>query len=346
MVNWCPPNTDRDEAELAFELFRQLMHLKSMGYETHIVPSDAELALAARGGDCGCLGLLLERHRARLYAIALNMLGYGSDAEDAVHETFLIALRRIGELKDPQAVGGWLRTVLHRCCLQQLRRRRREILTADIPDRPDERASIEERLEKVALREWVWDALRKLPEPLQATAMLRYFGSYQSYEELAAILGVPIGTVRSRLSQAKRKLAEMLLETAGLADTEARSQSRERQRFYSEIFNGLNQHGERDRFLGHFAEDLHLVRGTSKPVLGRSFLAWEVDADTEAGVRLEPQRILSASQVTVIEGLFVNPPEDPFHCPPGVVLVIFQRDGKARRLHLHLSPRPPRIDDD
>ena len=248
-----------------------------MGYETHILPNDAELALAAQGGDCRCLGLLLERHRARLYATALNMLGYGSDAEDAVHETFLIALRRIGELKDPQAVAGWLRTVLHRCCLQQLRRRRREILTADIPDRPDERASIEEKLEKTALREWVWDALRKLPEPLQATAMLRYFGSYQSYEELAAILAVPIGTVRSRLSEAKRKLAEMLLETAGLVDADARSQSRSRQQFYFEIFNGLNRHGERDRFLGHFAEDLHLVRGSSEPVLGRSFLAGEVE---------------------------------------------------------------------
>lgn len=317
-----------------------------MSYETHVLSNDAELAVAARGGDCACLGLLLERHRTRLYALALNMLGYGPDAEDALHETFLIALRRIGDLKDPQAVGGWLRTVLHRCCLQQLRRRRREILMADIPDRPDEGTGVEERLEKVALREWVWDALRKLPEPLQATAMLRYFGSYPSYEELATILGVPIGTVRSRLSEAKRRLAEMLLETAGLADAEARSQSRESQRFYSEIFNGLNQHGERDRFLGHFAEDLQLVRGASKPVSGRSFLAWEVDSDTKAGVRLEPQRILSARHVTVIEGLFVNPPEDPFHCPPGVVLVIFQRDGKARRLHLHLSPRPPRIGND
>jgi len=317
-----------------------------MGHGSHILPTDAELAVAARGGDCACLGLLLERHRARLYAAALRVLGYGPEAEDAVHDTFLIALRHIGGLKDPQAVVGWLHIVLHRCCLRQLRRRRGEILTADVPDRPDERASIEERLEKVALREWVWDALRKLPEPLQATAMLRYFGSYQTYEELAAILAVPIGTVRSRLSEAKRKLAEMLLESAGLVDADARSQSRERQRFYIEIFDGLNRHGERDRFFGHFAEDLHLVRRGSKPVLGRSFLALEVDSDTEAGVRLEPQRILSASHVTVIEGRFVNPPEDPFHCPPGVALVIFQRDGKARRLHLHLSPRPPRIEDD
>lgn len=317
-----------------------------MDYRTHVQPSDTELAVAARGGDCACLGLLLERHRAQLYAAALRMLGYRQEAEDAVHDTFLIALQHIGDIKDPRAVVGWLHTVLHRCCLRQLRRRRGEVLTADVPDRADERAGIEERLEKAALREWVWDALGKLPEPLQATAMLRYFGSYQSYEELAAILAIPIGTVRSRLSEAKRKLAEMLLETAGLVDPDARQQSREQQRFYHEIFDGLNRHGERDRFLNHFAEDLYLVHGGGRPELGRSFLAREVDSDTEAGVRLEPQRILSANQVTVIEGRFVNPPEDPFHCPPGIALVVFQRQGVVRRLHLHLSPRPPRIDDD
>jgi len=317
-----------------------------MGYQAHIQPTDAELAIAARGGDCTCLGLLLERHRARLYAAALHLLGHGPEAEDAVHDTFLIALSHIGDVKDPQAIVGWLHTVLRRCCLQQLRRRRGEVLVAEVPDRPDDGASIEERLEKAALREWVWDALRKLPEPLQATAMLRYFGSYQSYEELAAILAVPIGTVRSRLSEVKRKLAEMLLETAGLVDCDARHQAREHRRFYFEIFNRLNRHGERDRFLTHFAENLYLVQGGGKPVSGRSHLAWEIDSDTEAGVRLEPQRVLGAGAVIVVEGRFANPPEDPFHCPPGIALVIFQRHGMAERLHLHLSPRLPQVGDD
>jgi len=307
-------------------------------------PSDAELAVAARGGDGACLGLLLERHRARLHAAAWRMVGYGPDAEDAVHDTFLIALRHITALNDPQAVGAWLLAVLRRCCLQQLRRRRGEILTAEVPERPGESASPEQRLEEHALPEWICQALQNLSEPLQATAMLRYFGSYQSYEEVAAIMGVPVGTVRSRLAEAKRKLADSLLETAGLLDPDLSLRSRRQQRFYGEIFRGLNQHGERDRFLSHFAEDLHLVLG-GKSVLGRSFLASEIDGDAKAGVRLEPQRVLGTGPVIVIEGSFVNPPEDPFHCPPGVALVIFRQAGRARRLHLYLSPRPPRIAD-
>lgn len=317
-----------------------------MDHDVHTRPTDAELAIAARGGDCACLGLLLERHRARLHAAALRVLGYGPEAEDAVQDTFLIALKHIGDLKDPQAVLGWLLTVLRRCCLRRLRERRGEVLTDEVPDRPDERAGIEERLEKVAMREWVWDALHRLPEPLQATAMLRYFGSYQSYEELAAILAVPIGTVRSRLSEAKRKLADMLLETAGLGDPDARSQLRRHQRFYDEIFRGLSRPNDRDHYLKHFAEDLALVHGGGKPVFGRSFIADEARSDHDAGVLLEPQRVLSAGNVSVIEGRFVNPPEDPFHCPPGVAFVVFRRDEMVRRLHIHLSPRPPRIDDD
>ena len=94
---------------------------QSMKHQTDIRPSDAELAVAARGGDCACLGVLLERHRTRLYAAALRVVGYGPQAEDAVHDTFLIALRHIGDLKDPQAVLGWLLSVLHRCCLQHIR---------------------------------------------------------------------------------------------------------------------------------------------------------------------------------------------------------------------------------
>jgi RNA polymerase sigma-70 factor (ECF subfamily) len=179
------------------------------------------LLIAARGGDCGCLGVLLERHRPRLLATAMQVLGYSAEAEDAVHETFLIALRRLDDVRDPHAVGAWLQAVLRRCCLQQLRRRKGGVLMAELPEIADERASVEAQIEKLALRDWVWNALQHLPEPLLITAMLRYFGSYQSYEELAAILAIPIGTVRSRLSQVKLRLAEALLATAGLVDTGA-----------------------------------------------------------------------------------------------------------------------------
>lgn len=83
---------------------------------------DAALVRAAQTGDPTCLGLLLERHRARLHAVAIGMLGYGPDAEDAVHDTFVIALKRIGELREPAAALGWLLAVHANVCRARLRR--------------------------------------------------------------------------------------------------------------------------------------------------------------------------------------------------------------------------------
>jgi len=72
---------------------------------------DAALVRCAQAGEVTGLGVLLERHRARLHAVAVSILGHGPDAEDAVQDTFVIALRRIGELRDP---AGRRRLAAHR----------------------------------------------------------------------------------------------------------------------------------------------------------------------------------------------------------------------------------------
>lgn len=309
-------------------------------------PSDAELVLAARAGDAPSLGLLLERHRPRLLAAAIRLVGYRADAEDAVQETCLIAMQHIGAVRDPNAVGAWLHSVLRRSCLQHQRRRRGEVLTDSFPAMADERANPDERIERLGLREWIWGALHRLPEPLRVAAMLRYFGSYDSYDEVAAILGVPIGTVRSRLSEAKLKLADAMLASAGLLDDDMRARTRERQRFWSESIHNVFRRGDSHEFISNFDTDLLVGWSNGRVARGREHLAAEIDADLEDGVRLEPERVLTNAGVTVIEGRFVNPPEAPDHCPPGMAIVITGRDDRASSARLHLSPRLPRADED
>jgi RNA polymerase sigma-70 factor (ECF subfamily) len=68
-------------------------------------PLDSELVRAAQAGDAGSLGLVLTRHRADLYAVALAVLGHSPDAEDAVQEATLIALRRIGDVRELRESG-------------------------------------------------------------------------------------------------------------------------------------------------------------------------------------------------------------------------------------------------
>jgi RNA polymerase sigma factor (sigma-70 family) len=258
-------------------------------------PTDGELARAARAGDVASLGELLERHRAPLHAAALRLVGH-ADADDAVQETFVIALRRIGELRDADAVGGWLHAVLRNVCLMSVRRQRAGERRGDgVPgeDLPDPDGSVEEVIDGLALRDWVWTALSVLPAYLQATAMLRWFGSYASYAEIAAILGVPVGTVRSRLSEAKRRLAEALLRSAGLAHEQARYARDRGVALYGGAFDDLVRW---EAFMGTFSEDVVVVRCRAGQVRGRRSVMAQLTAYPEAGVELRPTRVLQRTR--------------------------------------------------
>ena len=308
-----------------------------------MILSDAELVSMAQSGDAASLGVLLERYRAPLFALALGLLGHGPDAQDAVQDAFLIALRKIGHLKEAGAAGAWLRAIVRTVCLSRLRQRRGGSPFVGLaesfgPKEPCE-SSAEEYVDRLALREWVWTALAHLPEPLRVTAMLRYFGSYPSYEEISMILGVPIGTVKSRLNQVKVKLADALLETAELAHDEARLISESQTRFFTEAHEELNR-GRYEMLASAFADDLVLGSSGRDTDSGLGFLIHRVwEEQLEAGVKLHPTSILAGKDVTVIEGDFENPHDDPFHCPPATSIVCFYGDGKIRRLRQYYAPR-------
>ncbi len=303
-------------------------------------PTDGELARAARAGDVASLGVLLERYRAPLHGAALRLLGHGN-AADAVQETFVIALRRIGELREPEAVGGWLHAVLRNVCLMSVRRQRAVELRGDGPPTehvPDPEGSVEEVIDRLALRDWVWTALSSLPAPLQATAMLRWFGSYSSYAEIAAIVGVPVGTVRSRLSEAKRQLAEALLESVGLAHDQARRARDRGVALYGGAFDDL-VHWE--AFMRTFSEDVVVTRAGGEEVRGRRSVIDVVTAYPEAGVELHPTRVLSSERVTVLEGRFEPAELHPYHCPAETAQVhVHRADGLTERAYLYYAGLP------
>jgi RNA polymerase sigma factor (sigma-70 family) len=315
--------------------------------ESALMLSDAELVRTAQRGDAASLGVLLERHRAPLNALALGFLGHGPDAQDAVQDAFLITLRKIGQLKEPEAVGGWLRAVVRKVCLSRLRERRGGAPLVELVDSRDSQeprepreSSAEAYIDRLALREWVWTALAQLPEVLRVTAMLRYFGSYSSYEEIAVILGVPVGTVKSRLYQVKAKLADALMAAAGLAHDEARLVSESQTRFFTGALEELNR-GSYETLASAFSD--HLVLGYSGDDTESSldFLIRRVWGEQlEAGVKLHPTNVLASKDVTVIEGDFENPRDDPFHCPPATAIVCFYRNGRIRGLRQYYAQRP------
>jgi RNA polymerase sigma factor (sigma-70 family) len=307
-----------------------------------VVLSEVELVRAAQNGDAASLGILLERHRAPLHAIALRFLGHGEEAQDAVQDTFLIALRTIDQVREPEAVGGWLRAVVRNVCLRKLRKGREEI----VPDEPAWRleqqlaeSPVEENIERLALRDWVWTALSELPETLSVTAMLRYFGSYPSYEEISAILGVPVGTVKSRLNQVKTKLADALLKTAGLAHDKTRKLTEHHACLFAEVAETFNRGELSDEYLSAFSEDIVGVIGKWS-FCGRKMLAkgsWE---DMEAGVKMHPTNVLASKGIAICEYIWENPSDDPLHCPPAMSQVAFLKGDQVHRMRVYHAPRP------
>lgn len=196
------------------------------------VSSDAELVRAAQAGNVESLGLLLARHQAPMRAVALSILGYGPDADDAVQEASLVALRRIGDVRTPAAISGWLRALVRNVCLMQVRSRSAVpvpdvAVLAPLSTSADPAALVEQS----ALRDWIWSAIGELSPTLRLPTLLRYFTDVTSYDEVAAACGIPVGTVRSRLSQARAKLSAALLATAEQAhdDVSRLTESRRRE---------------------------------------------------------------------------------------------------------------------
>jgi RNA polymerase sigma-70 factor (ECF subfamily) len=295
-------------------------------------PSDAGLVHSALDGDVASFSALLDRYRASLYARALAYLGQPEDAADAVQETFLLALTRLGQVRDPEAVGGWLHAVMRSVCARELRRPARRITAAEI----DSHVPVaQDAAEQLALREWVWAALEDLPEPLRLVTLLRFFGRGHSYAEIAQLCGVPVGTVRSRLHQAKAELGARLLAEAGTTPSGDGGWAERVRASYRSLAAR-----DPDAYVAMFAPDADIA-SSGLVMQGRDQIRamCEQDLDDGAGTRLVD--VVSSAAITVIESKFVNPPDDPQHCPPAVTQVLFH-DGtdQVRRALGYFQPHP------
>ena len=314
---------------------------------TGAMPSDAELVRAARAGDAASLGLLLERHRAGMQAVALSLVGYGPEAQDAVQDAvqvaMLVALRRLGELRDPAAAGPWLRAVVRNACRMRLRAPRPD----PVDDRvllalPSDEPSPQELLDSHALRGWVWQALEELSEPLRLVILLRYFSGVSDYDQIAALCGVPVGTVRSRLNQARRKLGPALLATAGGAHDDAAALAARRRREVAEWLAAAERGEFRAVLADSWSADIALVGPQSQQGQGLDILVRIMESDLAAGVRQRPVAVAASRRFTIIEAALLSPSSDPAHCPPGVVWLLSLRDGRVEGARLfHPQPSEP-----
>jgi RNA polymerase sigma-70 factor, ECF subfamily len=169
---------------------------------------DATLASAAAGGDRRALELLLDRHADRVHAVCRRVLANPDDALDAAQEALIAIARGIGRFDGRSAFTTWMYRVATNAALDEGRRRsRRPLPVEELPDAPPvPETPLESR---VGARLDVDAALARLPEEFRVAVVLRDLCDLD-YAEIAAVLDVPPGTVRSRIARGRAALADAL----------------------------------------------------------------------------------------------------------------------------------------
>lgn len=162
---------------------------------------------AARQGDPAAIEALLRWVHPRAWAIARRLLVDESDAADATQEALLAIARGLPRFDGRSAIGTWCHRVATNACLDELRRRRRRPLPTDLDDQPPRSAAGPGVDDLVGDRLDLDAALARLGEDHRTILVLREVAGHD-YAEIAELLGVPVGTVRSRLARARRQLLE------------------------------------------------------------------------------------------------------------------------------------------
>jgi RNA polymerase sigma-70 factor (ECF subfamily) len=168
---------------------------------------DNDLVVAAQAGDQQALDQLLRRHYDRVHAVCRRVLVQEADAADATQDALIAVVRGLHRFDGRARFGTWVYRVATNTCLDQLRRTRRRPPT--VPSEPELETpphGVPGIDTTVAERLALDDALARLPEDFRIAVVLRDVAGLD-YSEIATTLGVPIGTVRSRIARGRAALA-------------------------------------------------------------------------------------------------------------------------------------------
>jgi RNA polymerase sigma-70 factor (ECF subfamily) len=176
-------------------------------------PSDDELIRRFLDGDTGAFAGLVERHRQRVYNVCLRLLGDADDAADAAQDTFVSVLTKLDRFRGDAAFTTWVHRIAVNACYDVTRKRRRQpmLRLADDPDGAAEDGGppVPDPADELAGTRDVLAALRAIPEEFRTAVVLADLQDLP-YEEIAKVLDVPIGTVKSRVHRGRVALARAM----------------------------------------------------------------------------------------------------------------------------------------
>lgn len=175
---------------------------------------DASLVSASKRGDQEAFALLVQRHQRRVFNLVFGMVQQYEEASEITQETFLAAWQGLPSFRGEARFSTWLHRIAYNCALKQLEQRKRDKVLQSamqaeqlIESRNPERADAV--METHARQALVQDLLARLPEKYRVVLVLRHLQE-MTYEEMAEILTMPIGTIKTHLFRARHLLKERL----------------------------------------------------------------------------------------------------------------------------------------
>ena len=166
--------------------------------------TDEQLARASIEGDSQAFGVLVDRLRAGLIGHVTGLLGRRADAEEVAQEAFLAAWQKLHSLREPARVGAWIYRIAHNLATKRAKVAQTVPLAVDPPADGGEPEADRRIVSLLA-------AVARLSRPHREVISRKHFDG-QSGEQIARQLGIPPGTVRSRLSRAYGELREILTD--------------------------------------------------------------------------------------------------------------------------------------
>jgi RNA polymerase sigma-70 factor, ECF subfamily len=176
---------------------------------------DTQLVTASQQGDQDAFASLVQRHQRRVFTMALRMLQDYEEASEITQEAFLAAWMGLPSFRGEARFATWLYRIAYNCALKQLERRKRERLllvaieAKQILEDVNEQKQAEDILELRARQAIIREQLEKLPTKYRIVLILRHIQE-MTYEEMADILTIPIGTIKTHLFRARHLLKERL----------------------------------------------------------------------------------------------------------------------------------------
>ena len=191
-------------------------------YDLGIAPlsDDQSLVAAAQGGDRSSLDILLRRHYDRVFAVCRRVTGNDADAADAAQEAMIAIVRALAKFDGRSSFATWTYRIATNASLDELRRRQRRPIANQVDrdgrDTSDDLAdpNAGARIDALGDRMTLDAALAELPEDFRVPVVLRDVGDLD-YADIAEVLGIPVGTVKSRIARGRAALAASLGRTSG-----------------------------------------------------------------------------------------------------------------------------------